>query len=212
MRKITSLLMMLCMFVGTAWAQTVKLSDYLDQPNTVFKLKCKKSERYLSVEAENSTTGLQIKDAVDEDKQDFFIIPTGSTEGNYVWIQSAATGNFVQKVGSWDSKVSGSASPFKVEEVAEGEYKFHNRSGMAGYLGPNKTATDAGSVIYSNHTADNDNAIWTLELSSVEDDVLNSAVAKRENMKILWSQFPETQAFKLKSKENCQYYFNVSSI
>lgn len=201
--------MLFCLFVGTAWAQTVKLSDYLDKPNTVFKLKCKKSERYLSVEAENSTSGLQIKDAVNEDKQDFFIISTGSTEGNYVWIQSAASGNFVQKVGSWDSKVSGSASPFKVEEVAEGEYKFHNRSGMAGYLGPNKNDTGDGKVIYSNHTADNDNAIWTLELSSVDETVLNSAVAKRENMKILWSQFPETQAFKLKSKEDGQYYFSV---
>ena len=201
--------MLFCMVVGTAWAQTVKLSDYLDKPNTVFKLKCKKSERYLSVEAENSTSGLQIKDAVNEDKQDFFIISTGSTEGNYVWIQSAASGNFVQKVGSWDSKVSGSASPFKVEEVAEGEYKFHNRSGMAGYLGPNKNDTGDGKVIYSNHSADNDNAIWTLELSSVEETVLNSAVAKRENMKILWSQFPETQAFKLKSKEDGQYYFSV---
>ena len=201
--------MMLCMFVGASVAQTVKLSDYINQPNTVFKLKCKKSELYLSVEAENSTTGLQIKNAADEDKQDFFIIPTGSTEGDYVWIQSAATGNFVQKVGSWDSKVSGSASPFKVEEVAEGEYKFYNRSGMAGYLGPNKNDTGDGKVIYSNHTADNDNAIWTLELSSVEETVLNSAVAKRENMKILWSQFPETQAFKLKSKEDSQYYFSV---
>ena len=80
---------------------------------------------------------------------------------------------------------------------------------MAGFLGPNKNDKGDGSVIYSNHTADNDNAIWTLELSSVEETVLNSAVAKRENMKILWAQFPETQAFKLKSKVDGQYYFSV---
>ena len=188
------LLLLFAMMLGTvgAWAQTGQLNN----PDQVFKLKCKAMNLYLSVETPNVDEGIKVKEAVNDDKQDFFIIPTPS-EG-YYFLQ-CASGEFVVKVNPWNAKTESQPTAFLVEEVNPGEYRFYNKMNQSGYLGPNKNNSGDGAIIYSNHTTDNPNIIWVLEESSVEGDVLANAKEKRNNICVNPIDFPNTQAFKLKN-------------
>ena len=188
------LLLLFAVLLGTvgAWAQTGQLNN----PDQVFKLKCKALDLYLSVETPNVNEGIKVKTAEAADKQDFFIIPTPS-EG-YYFLQ-CASGDFVVKVNPWHAKTESQPTAFWVEEVNPGEYRFYNKMNQSGYLGPNKNSSGDGAVIYSNHTTDNPNIIWVLEESSVDSEVLANAKEKRNNICVNPTDFPNTQAFKLKN-------------
>ena len=209
MRKITSLLMLLCMFVGTAWGQgTVQLKDYVSNPNQVFKLKNTATDLYMSVETPKAAEGIKIKESVDEDKQKFFLIATSSE--NYFFIQ-CASGEFIYKQSAWTAKTETQPTAFLVEEVETGVYRFYNKRNQAGYLGPNKNkqGNEEWSPLYSNHTNDNPNITWELELSTVTEDVLSNAIEKRKDIAVNPNDFPETQAFRLKNPNG--HYMTLSA-
>lgn len=208
MKKLLLLFAVLLSTMG-AWAQnqSVLLKDY--ESKQVFKLKNKATGLYLSVETAKANEGLQIKNAVDEDKQDFFFIPTPSE--NIYFIQ-CASGEFIRKVSPWHAKTETQPTAFEIQEVNPGEYKFYNKNNQAGHFGPNKQGAADGSPIYSNHTNDNPNTVWILELSSVTSDVLANAESQRELIVPDPREFPTTQAFKLKNPNGHYMEVTISKV
>ena len=166
MRKITSLLMLLCMFVGTAWAQGVKLEDLSE--DKAYLLKNVASSFYMTVVNDNAA-GIQIKNFSNEDNQWFYVLKS-KTEGCFN-IQTK-DGKFLSAVGGWDFKTSDKACDFEITAVSgtEGEYTIHRKEGGSGgnKIGPNKGETYDGAPLYSNHTPDNTNCNWVFEEEGVK--------------------------------------------
>ena len=166
MRKITSLLMLLCMFVGTAWAQGVKLEDLSE--DKAYLLKNVASSFYMTVVNDNAA-GIQIKNFSNEDNQWFYVLKS-KTEGCFNI--KTKNGKFLSAVNGWDFKTSDKACDFEITAVSgtEGEYTIHRKEGGSGgnKIGPNKGETYDGAPLYSNHTPDNTNCNWVFEEEGVK--------------------------------------------
>lgn len=166
MRKLTSLLMLLCVFVGTAWAQGVKLEDLSE--DKAYLLKNVASNFYMTV-VNDDAAGIQIKNFSNEDNQWFYVLKS-ETEG-YFNIKTK-NGKFLLAVEGWDFKTSDTACDFEIKYVegTEGEYTIHRKEGGSGgnKIGPNKGATNDGAPLYSNHTDDNTNCNWVFEEEGVK--------------------------------------------
>ena len=165
MRKITSLLMLLCMFVGTAWAQGVKLEDLSE--DKAYLLKNVASSFYMTVVNDNAA-GIQIKNFSNEDNQWFYVL---KSENEGYFNIKCKNGKFLLAVNGWDFKTSDKACDFEITAVSgtEGEYTIHRKEGGSGgnKIGPNKGETYDGAPLYSNHTPDNTNCNWVFEEKGV---------------------------------------------
>ena len=166
MRKITSLLMLLCMFVGTAWGQGVKLEDLSEEK--AYLLKNVASGLYMTV-VNVDAAGIQIKNFSNEDNQWFYVLK--SKNDGYFNIK-CKNGKYLLAVNGWDFKTSDTAYDFEIKDVSgtEGEYTIHRKEGGSGgnKIGPNKGITNDGAPLYSNHTPDNTNCNWVFEEKGVK--------------------------------------------
>ena len=156
MRKILSLLMLFCMFVGTAWAQPTE--------GTVYFLK-DKHDTYLDLYKLGKEANDQSKNqlaTLSATPQELYI--TKTTEGDKVYWQihtKAQGGNYLKQLTgdrAWNTWVSEGHGDFKweVETTVEGEITYHmlrNISGKEnGYLGTDSHT--AGQPLYVNNSAE----------------------------------------------------------
>ncbi len=153
------------MFVGTAWAQGVKLADLSEEK--AYLLKNVASGLYMTV-VNDDAAGIQIKNFSNEDTQWFYVLKS-KNEG-YFNIK-CKNGKYLLAAGGWDFKTSDTAYDFEITDVSgtEGEYTIHRKEGGTGgnKIGPNKGITNDGAPLYSNHTDDNTNCNWVFEEEGV---------------------------------------------
>ena len=158
--------MLLCMFVGTAWAQGVKLADLSEEK--AYLLKNVASGLYMTV-VNDDAAGIQIKNFSNEDNQWFYVLK--SEKEGYFNIK-CKNGKYLLAAGGWDFKTSDTAYDFEIKDVSgtEGEYTIHRKEGGTGgnKIGPNKGITNDGAPLYSNHTDDNTNCNWVFEEKGVK--------------------------------------------
>lgn len=149
MRKITSLLMLLCAFVGTAWAQTLDA----DHP---YYLKVKGAELYIDIKNGVTETSGQTITISTIPVAAYF---TASGEGWTISTEPGNTGNFL-KVNRWCANPCMAESSVWTITESDGAYVLSQSEYQGGgdanvYLGNDSGANTSGAKLFTDQTIAN---------------------------------------------------------